>query len=100
MRLSRSNNLTDNRLLFAYWANNKGRGNSNCTLIVVPAGTERTGVSKPLCCAIDSGEIDGVWLRTSSWEGNVNVSHDVCRRLGIKKSDITIINEPKSWIGK
>lgn len=89
MRLAQSNKLTGNKVLFAYWANNRGRGNSNCTLIVVPAGTERSSISKSLCEAIDNDKIDGVWIRTSSWKGDVNVSLDVCKRLGIEKSDIT-----------
>lgn len=90
MRLKQSNELSGNRVLFAYWANNRGRGNSNCTLIVAPAGTERSRTSKPLCDAIDDGKIDGAYLRTSSWAGNVNVSAYVCRCLGIEKNDITI----------
>ena len=49
MRLKQINKLNNGKLLFAYWANNRGRGDNNCTLVVVPANTIRPAKSKSLC---------------------------------------------------
>jgi hypothetical protein len=89
MRLNKINKLSDGRQLFAYWANNAGRGDDNCTLVVVPAGTNRTPTSKPLCSG-NFYSTEKNWMRTSSWKGNVNLSHAICKFLGFKKSDISL----------
>ena len=41
MKLRKINQLRNGNVLFAYMANNKGRGRDNCTLVVVPGGTIR-----------------------------------------------------------
>lgn len=74
MRLNKISTLSNGNLLFAYWAN--GRGSNNCTLQIVPAGTERPAYSRMTKNVIAE-------KRTSSWGGNVNMSKSVCSYLGI-----------------
>ncbi len=84
MRLNHTNTLPGNKWLFAYWANNRGRGRNNCTLLVVPANSERPAYSR---------DVIGCYAktRTSSWTGDVNVSKFVLAKLGIaQKTDIII----------
>jgi len=81
MRLKPINTLSDGRQLFAFWANNRGRGNNNSTLQVAGPDGQRGDYSR---------NSTGVQreARTSSWRGNVNLSRAVCRELGISKTDI------------
>lgn len=83
MRLKKITKLKNGNLLFAFWANNRGRENSNCTLQVVPAGTPR-----PERSALTEGVI--TQTRTSSWRGDVNVSMRVCDELDIERDDIML----------
>jgi len=89
MRLKQTNTLSDGRLLFAYWANNRGRGDNNCTLVIVDANTARPDYSKSVCQGNGFNCGDN-WIRTSSWAGDVNVSKRVCEYLDIKKNDIVM----------
>jgi hypothetical protein len=76
MRLEKETMLKNGKKLLAYWANNRGRGTNNCTLIVVDAGDERPSMSRDVieCYAVTC---------TSSWAGNVNLSKRVQIKLGI-----------------
>lgn len=66
--------LNDGSFLHFWYANNKGRGNNNCTIIRSTA--PRAGVSAKQSNIISS-------TRTSSWRGSVNFSADVRSKLGI-----------------
>ena len=92
MRLNKINTIDDGtkRVLFAFWANNRGRGRDNCTLVVVPEGTERPINSKNL---IESELYK--YVQVSSWRGNVNLSEKTCNYLEIKKTDINRISNEK-----
>ena len=81
MKLGKITKLTSGNQLFVYFANNKGRGANNCTLIVVPAGAIRPRYSRDVKNIIAQ-------TRTGSWRGIVNMSVDVCTRLGITKQDL------------
>lgn len=81
MKLNKINNLKNGNQLFAYWANNKGRGSNNCTLLVVPANEPRPNFSDSVQNVISK-------TRTSSWRGLVNLSKSVCDTLGISKQDL------------
>jgi hypothetical protein len=81
MRLAKITALKNGNQLFAYWANNRGRGSDNCTLLVVPANEQRPNFSRDVENIISK-------TRTSSWRGLVNLSADVCNRLGITKQDL------------
>lgn len=81
MRLNKINKLSNGNQLFAYWANNRGRGSNNCTLLVVPAGVVRPAYSRMTENVIAK-------TTTSSWQGSVNLSKSVCEKLGINKEDI------------
>jgi len=70
------NKLENGNLLLAWWANNKGRGKDNCTLMVVPDGTKRASLSRDQKNVLTQ-------TRTSSWRGSVNLSKRVCDDLGI-----------------
>jgi hypothetical protein len=83
MKLNKITNLKNGNQLFAYWANNRGRGSDNCTLQVVPAGVERPAMSRMTKNVISS-------TRTSSWRGLVNLSASVCESLGINKQDLIV----------
>ena len=82
MKLKKITKLKNGNLLFAYWANNKGRGTDNCTLLVVPANESRPRFSRDVKNIISK-------TRTSSWRGLVNLSIKVCNELGISlKQDL------------
>jgi hypothetical protein len=81
MRLKKINQLKNGNLLFAFWANNAGRGSDNCTLQLVPAGTIRQDYSR-------NTENVLIEIRTGSWRGDVNLSRKVLKFLEIQKSDI------------
>lgn len=81
MKLNKITNLKNGNKLFAYWANNCGRGSDNCTLLVVPANEPRPNFSRDVKNVIAK-------TRTSSWKGNVNLSVAVCKLLGITKNDL------------
>jgi hypothetical protein len=83
MKINKINKLRDGRQLFAFWANNRGRGQNNCTLQIVPETAERPVMSKMTRGVISS-------TQTSSWNGNVNISCRVCEKLGISKDDIVV----------
>ena len=73
--------LADDRVLYAYWANNKGRGRNNCTLIVCPKSQPRT----PFSSGIKNYDSK---TRTSSWQGDVNLSQRILGELNLKKEDL------------
>lgn len=82
MRLNKVNKLSNGQFLFAHWANNRGRGRNNCTLTIALHENDRHALSSKITNVIRQ-------VRTSSWEGDVNVSQAVLRELGIKKGDIS-----------
>jgi hypothetical protein len=81
MKLDKITALKNGNLLFAYWANNRGRGSDNCTLLVVPANEPRPNFSRDVKNIIAE-------TRTSSWRGLVNLSVAVCNELGISKEEL------------
>jgi len=81
MRLKKINKLKNGNLLFAFWANNRGRGNDNCTLQVVSPETERN-----FCSRLTKNVLNQT--RTLSWRGDVNLSKAICHELSIEKCDI------------
>jgi len=81
MRLDKITALKNGNQLFAYWANNRGRGSNNCTLLVVPANEQRPIFSRDVKNIIAN-------TRTSSWRGHVNLSAAVCNELGITKQEL------------
>lgn len=81
MKINKINQLVDGKLLFAFWANNRGRGSDNCTLQIVPTGTKR-----PIYSRLTENVI--ATTTTSSWRGKVNFSEKICRELGISKNQI------------
>ena len=83
MELSKITPLKNGLQLFVYWSNNKGRGKDNCTLIVVPDNEIRPQFSRDVKNVISK-------TKTSSWRTNVNLSNDVCNRLGITKQHLCI----------
>lgn len=83
MKLNKTNGLKNGNQLFVYWANNRGRGSDNCTLVVVPAGENRPSFSRDVKNVISK-------TRTSSWKGLVNFSRSVCDRLMITKMDLCV----------
>ncbi len=78
MRLEKETILKNGKKLLAYWANNKGRGRNNCTLIIVDRDYPRPAKS------VDVEEYFSQ-TQTSSWAGNVNLSKRVLNILGIDK---------------
>lgn len=66
--------LGNGEMLHFWYANNKGRGSDNCTII--RSTDPRAGVS-----ANQTGVIATV--KTSSWAGNVNFSKSVQEDLGL-----------------
>ena len=83
MRLNKINHLKNGNKLIAYWANNAGRGGSNCTLYVIAPDVERAGN-----CRLQEQKPFISSAVTSSWRGDVNASKSVLRVLGIEKSAI------------
>ena len=81
MKLNKITALKNGNQLFAYWANNRGRGSNNCTLLVVPSNEPRPNFSRDVKNVIAE-------TRTSSWRGLVNLSVAVCNELGISKQDL------------
>ena len=81
MKLNKITALKNGNQLFAYWANNRGRGSDNCTLLVVPANEPRPNFSRDIKNIIAK-------TRTGSWRGLVNVSVAVCNELGISKQEL------------
>jgi hypothetical protein len=73
--------------LIAYWANNRGRGDNNCTLFVVSSDTMRRGD-----VAHQKKMPYLAYSQTSSWAGNVNISKRICQKLGIEQKDIQLIS--------
>lgn len=81
VEIKKENTLKNGNKLFAFFANNAGRGSDNCTLVVVKKGTDRSHSTKTQKNVISQ-------CRTSSWNGNVNFSSRVADLLGISKTDI------------
>ena len=81
MKLNKITTLKNGNQLFAYWANNRGRGSNNCTLLVFPTGEQRPNFSRDVKNVIAQ-------TKTSSWRGQVNLSNAVCNQLGISKQDL------------
>lgn len=66
----------ENGLYLCFWyANNAGRGDDNCTIILTDSD-ERSAKSK------DQHNVIAM-VRTSSWNGNVNFSKYVQKQLGL-----------------
>jgi hypothetical protein len=66
--------LDDGSFLYFWYANNKGRGSDNCTIIRSTA--PRAAVSAKQTDVIAS-------TRTSAWHGHVNFSKAVQNELGL-----------------
>lgn len=71
-------NLENGLFLHFYYANNKGRGADNCSIIKT-TNPQRLGNEKSQIN--DDGTISNT--RTSSWAGNVNFSNAVQEKLGL-----------------
>ena len=71
-------NIGDEKLLFFY-ANNRGRGDNNCTVYRVPADTPRFANTREQ----DADDTYLACTTTSSWRGFVNLSHRVLEDLGL-----------------
>jgi len=84
MYLRNTVQLRDGRVLYVYWANNKGRGRNNCTLIVCPKSQPRTPFS-------DGIKTYDAKTQTASWLSNVNLSKRVLSELGLQEEDL--VNE-------
>ena len=85
MYLKKETQLKTGNKLIAYWTNNKGRGDNNCTLYVVTNETVRAG-----CCKEQEKLNYLSMCTTCSWRGDVNLSVKVCSFLGINKLDLII----------
>jgi hypothetical protein len=83
MRIHKLTNLKNGNKLFAYFANNRGRGTDNCTLVIVPNGIERPSYSRDIPVNFILAK-----TRTSAWKGDVFLSNRVCNALCISKTDI------------
>ncbi len=66
--------LDNGEYLHFWYANNRGRGSDNCTII-------RTRAPRADLSANQAGVIESV--RTSSWNGNVNFSKRIQAKLGL-----------------
>jgi len=73
----RTVDLTDGRYLHFYYANNRGRGDSNCSIILT-TNPQRVGTTKKQIAA----GYEAV-ATTSSWNGKVNFSLRIQRLLGL-----------------
>ena len=82
MMLKQINKLTTGQYLSAHWANNKGRGRNNCTLSIIAQPTDRGAYVRDTIAITQT--------RTSSWNGNVNLSKRICTKLGIEKTQIIV----------
>ena len=80
MRLNKSTPLPRNRQLCAWWANNRGREGTNCSLKIVAADAPRAST------CLGQTEF-WAFVRTGSWHGDVNMSHTVRDRLGLDATD-------------
>lgn len=69
--------LPNGQFLHFWYANNKGRGNNNCTII-------RSTKLRSSVSAKQGGFI--AQARTSSWRGNVNFSKSVQEKLGLTQT--------------
>jgi O-glycosyl hydrolase len=67
--------LENGGFLHFWYANNKGRGRSNCTII--KSTLPRAGVSSQQTDVI-------AMVRTSAWAGNVNFSKEIRQQLGVE----------------
>jgi len=74
--------LKNGNYLHFWYANNKGRGSDNCT-IVKSSDENRAIFSKLQQDAIEM-------TRTSSWKGKVNFSSYVQKELNINENDLII----------
>jgi hypothetical protein len=79
MKLKNETPLKNGNKLLAYWANNRGRGSDNCTLIVVRGDYTRPAYTRMVADADTIAR-----CRVSSWAGNVNLSKRVVEILGIE----------------
>ncbi len=70
--------INDNLYLHFFYANNKGRGSNNCTIVKS---------SNPVRMATSAKQFDDdggyCTVKTSSWAGNVNFSRYIQQELGI-----------------
>ena len=83
MRLNKITKLKNGNQLFVYYANNAGRGDSNCTLMIVPEGEPRMPYSRMVKNVIQTA-------LTSSWKSDINLSKSVLSVLGITKEDLIL----------
>jgi hypothetical protein len=67
--------LAENDYLYFFYANNKGRGSDNCT--IVRSNKERAR------CTKDQTGIMRI-TRTGAWRGFVNFSYAVAEKLGVE----------------
>jgi hypothetical protein len=70
--------LSDGTYLHFFYANNKGRGSNNCTIIRT-ANPNRMSASKPQY----DDELATHRVQTSHWAGNVNFSKQIQEQLGL-----------------
>lgn len=70
----RTINLNDGTYLHFWYANNKGRGRNNCTII-------RSSVPRAATSAKQTDVIAST--TTSAWAGNVNFSRNIQTALGL-----------------
>lgn len=81
MRLQKETLLSNGRKLFVWFANNKGRGDNNCTLAVVDWEEKRAS-------RVAGQKGFEAMTTTSAWRGNINLSEQICKELGITKDMI------------
>ncbi len=81
MRLAKENLLDNGQKLFVWFANNKGRGSNNCTLAVVDWEEKRA-------VRVAGQKGFNAMTTTSAWNGNINLSKQICNELGITKDMI------------
>ncbi len=77
MKIIKLNNDTEIHL---HYANNKGRGDNNCTLTLVESGTIRQQYTRQYETYIDR-------TKTSAWNGHPNLSRRVLGKINISKSE-------------
>ena len=67
-------NLDNGQFLHFWYANNKGRGDNNCTIVRTTAARSTTSAKQTYVISK---------TQTSAWAGNVNFSKSVRDELGI-----------------
>ena len=75
--------ITNGRVLHAHFANNRGRGNSNCTLTLCKESTRRPDYTRQYQEADILSQ-----TTTSAWRGKINLSTFTLDRLGLNHTDL------------